>query len=217
MSATLALIGALMLAPQTQPAHTAYRCVDASGHIAFQDHPCSRHERQHKLSLHHFDDPAPAPASTAPPPAPVPPAKPSAAPATPTPAPPPVLWRCQRATDGKSYVSWHGPTPAYRAPLGMLDAYQNDLGQIYRPHQLPAGSVATTGIRPGMVTPGMIGSRYVWVQDRCRRLSRSEACQVIQHEWDATQERIRKAFESDRPPLQKQAEHLRQAMAGCGR
>jgi hypothetical protein len=46
-------------------------------------------------------------------------------------------------------------------------------------------------------------------------LSPAEACQALRDEDDANEEKLRRAFKSDQPPLEQRQAQLRQQLAGC--
>ena len=107
------LSGCLLLAVITPAAAgTVYKCTSAAGAVTYQDAPCPRTQQQQAIHLVDTQPAQPAPqlqeaapdaAEAAPP-----------APAQPVPsAPLPVLYSCQRATDGKIYL-------VYR-PASFLD------------------------------------------------------------------------------------------------
>ena len=200
-------------------AQTVYKCTDGHGGLSFQDAPCARHEKQQVMHLH-----VPAPPPDAHPP---PLARPSPAhtsPAPPKPAPRvvqrtwqiPQLYQCVRATDGKSYVSRDGHPPAYRAPLGILGAFQLPLSQTYGGKHATRRAASDPQLAKGRITSGLVAGHYTWVQDRCRPMGVDEICAHLSAQLEKTQDAIDKAFKSDRPPLERKAAKLRSEMAGCG-
>ncbi len=200
-------------------AQTVYKCTDGHGGVRFQDAPCSRHEKQHVLHLH-----VPAPPSDAHAPPVVPPSPAHTSPAPPKPAPRvvqrtwqiPQLYQCVRATDGKLYVSRNGHPPAYRAPLGILGAFQLPLSQTYGGRNATRRAASDPQLAKGRITPGLVAGHYTWVQDRCRPMGVGEICAHLSAQMEKTQSAIDKAFKSDRPPLERKAAKLRSEMAGCG-
>lgn len=193
-------------------AGTAYQCTDASGKRTFQDKPCSGNQRQQVLQL---DDSQPA--------APPPPAasdstvtEPAAPPAPQQPqfiAPPPTLFACVRATDGKPYTSDHGDPQPYQVPYGILGASQLPLAQVYSGPN--AAGASAPELNRGRVTPGLIANHYVWVQDQCRELTRAETCSALRDAFDDNAEKLRRAFKSDQPPLERREQELRLQLQGC--
>ncbi len=122
-----------------------------------------------------------------------------------------------RATDGKPYVSRNGDPPAYRAPLGMLGAFQLPLSDTYGGKDATRRAASDPQLAHGRITPGLVAGHYTWVQDSCQPMSVAQICAYLGDELDATQDKIDKAFKSDRPPLERKAAMLRKDMAGCDR
>jgi len=192
-------------------AATVYKCTGADGRVSFQDHPCARAQRQDIVPL---ADPAPlAPlpprpaasddrdTSPTPPPAPAAPPEPA--------APLPGLYACTRATDGKFYISRNGDPQPYLAPFGMVGMVQTPLAQG------GAGGVSAPELNRGKVTSGLVSSNYVWVQDQCRPMSYGETCHALQDDYDDNARKLRRAFKSDRPPLERRDDELRAQLASC--
>lgn len=186
---------------------TVYKCTGHDGKVSYQGMPCSAMQRQKTLTLRDrqptpapapvapvADTPAPAPAIAAPPP---PPSRPA--------APLPLMYRCVRATDGTTYLSSGQPAP-YLAPLGMLGIVPTSLAQTYS---------GANHMGHGKVTAGLVANNYTWVQDRCRELSPSETCQALHDDWDANEDKLRRAFKSDQPPLLKREAELRAQLTNC--
>lgn len=186
---------------------TVYKCTGHDGKVSYQGMPCSAMQRQKTLTLSDrqptpapapvapvADTPAPAPAIAAPPP---PPSRPA--------APLPLMYRCVRATDGTTYLSSGQPAP-YLAPLGMLGIVPTSLAQTYS---------GANHMGHGKVTAGLVANNYTWVQDRCRELSPSETCQALHDDWDANEDKLRRAFKSDQPPLLKREAELRAQLTNC--
>ncbi len=191
-------------------AGTAYQCTAADGRTAYQDKPCAAGQRQQVLQL---DDSQPAaPASIpAPPPAATPPPPPPPEPQAP-PAPLPLMYGCVRATDGKAYISSNGDPQPYQVPYGILGASSFSLSQVYGP---PGAGASAPELNRGRITPGLIASRYVWVQDQCRELSRAETCRALRDAYDDNATRLQHAFKSDQPPLERKDRELREQLRNC--
>jgi hypothetical protein len=184
---------------------TVYKCTGHDGRVSYQGMPCSATQQQKTLTLSDRQPtPAPAPAApvadtpapaiAAPPP---PPSRPA--------APLPLMYRCVRATDGTTYLSSGQPAP-YLAPLGMLGIVPTSLAQTYS---------GANHMGHGKVTAGLVANNYTWVQDRCRELSPSETCQALHDDWDANEDKLRRAFKSDQPPLLKREAELRAQLTNC--
>jgi hypothetical protein len=194
------------------PAHagTAYKCTAADGKVVYQDKTCAGSQRQETLQL---DDsvpltpPPPEPENSAPVERPAPPIP--AAPSVPL----PVMYACQRATDGKTYLSENGDPQPYQVPYGMVGPGSGSLSQVYGPPNSAGGSAPE--FNRGRVTPGMIANYYVWVQDQCRELTRAETCHALRDAYDDNATKLRRAFKSDQPPLEQRDEQLRAQLRNC--
>jgi hypothetical protein len=204
------LLAALMLWCLPVVAGTAYQCTDANGKTSFQDKPCSGAQRQQVL---HLDDsqpvamPAPQTSDTpvfetVPPPAPTRPF-----------APLPTMYACIRATDGKTYTSDNGQPQPYQVPYGILGASQLPLSQVYGGPG--AAGASAPELNRGRITPGLVANHYVWVQDQCRALTRSETCHALRDAYDDNEEKLRRAFKSDQPPLEQRERTLREQLRNC--
>ncbi|MEI7035509.1 DUF4124 domain-containing protein [Fulvimonas yonginensis] len=206
-----------LLAPTAPAAATAvYACTGADGRTVFQDKPCRRDQHQRVLDLPDAPVASPPPAAAATPAAPAAPEAPQVppAPAPPT-APLPVLYTCVRATDGTTYLSGNGAPPPYQAPYGVLGAEQLPLSEVYGPDRGGAGISAPEANR-GRVTSGMVADNYVWVQDSCRELGIEETCRALRDAYDENERKLRNAFRSQRPPLERREAQLQAQLASCG-
>ena len=190
-------------------AATVYKCTGADGRVTFQDRPCPGNQRQELVPL---ADPAPAaplpprPAgddrdSTSQPPPPAPAPLPG--------APLPALYACTNAMDGKFYISRNGDPQPYLAPFGMVGMVQTPLARG------GAGGVSAPELNRGKITPGLVSGNYVWVQDQCRPMSFNETCHALQDDYDDNARKLRRAFKSDRPPLERRDEELRAQLTNC--
>jgi hypothetical protein len=195
-------------------AATVYKCSDKHGRVVYQDTPCGRAQTQQRLQL---SDQAPSvpptvrtPAPSTPPAAALPPR--AAAPTPPRP-PPPVLYGCIRATDGKGYLSDDGQPQPYLAPLGMVGILPSTLSQTYGANG--AGGISAPPANRVANPANLVTNHYTWAQDTCQQLSPAEACQALRDEDDANEEKLRRAFKSDQPPLEQRQAQLRQQLAGC--
>jgi hypothetical protein len=193
-------------------AGTAYKCTAADGRAIYQDKPCPGTQRQQTLQL---DDskpvprpaPAPAPAATVA-------AEPSPPPEPVEPLPPlPLMYTCISATDGKTYLSDNGDPQPYQVPYGILGAGSLPLSQVYGPPN-SAGASAPE-LNRGRIRPGLIANYFVWVQDQCRELTPRETCHALREDLDATETKLKRAFKSDQPPLEKREQELREQLRGC--
>lgn len=210
------LSGGLLLAVITPAAaSTVYKCTGAGGAVTYQDAPCPRTQQQQAIHLVDTQPTPPAPqpqeaaprAAAATPPAPVQPHVPS--------VPLPVLYSCQRATDGKIYLSRNGDPQPYQAPFGVLGAVQAPLASVYGPGG--GGGASAPELNRGKVTSGLVANNYVWVQDVCRQLGPQETCAALQDEYDANEHKLRQAFKSERPPFEQREAKLQAQLTSCGR
>ncbi|MET3652888.1 DUF4124 domain-containing protein [Dyella japonica] len=206
----LCILFLLVVASLPAAAGTAYQCTDASGKMSFQDKPCSGNQRQQVLQL---DDSQPAmppqPEATdttvAEPLPPPPPPQPMAA--------LPSMFACVRATDGKPYTSDNGDPQPYQVPYGILGASQLPLSQVYGGRN--AAGASAPELNRGRVTPGLIANNYVWVQDQCRELTRAETCRALRDAYDDNADKLRRAFKSDQPPLERREQELQAQLRNC--
>ncbi|MHA6204742.1 DUF4124 domain-containing protein [Dyella soli] len=206
---TLVLIACLSV---PAVAGTTYKCTATNGKVVYQDRPCPAGQHQEALQLDES-----VPVTPPPPPAPPPVITPAEPPPPPVPFEPPVplpvMYACQRATDGKTYLSEHGDPQPHQVPYGILGAGSLPLSQAYGP---PNGAGASAPeLNRGRVRPGMIANYYVWVQDQCRELTRDETCHALRDAFDENATKLRRAFKSDQPPLEKREEQLREQLRNC--
>jgi len=194
---------------------TVYKCTGGDGKVIFQDAPCSKAQRQQTIDL--ADTPAPsAPMPATPSPAftersaPTPASPPQ--PSEPT-APLPRMYACTRATDGTAYLSNNGYPEPYLAPFGMLGAVQMPLARAYGP--TGGAGISAPEANRGKVTSGLVADNYVWVQDQCRPLTMQEACHALRDAYDENARKLRRAFKSDRPPLEQRDNELRAQLGNC--
>lgn len=207
----LCLLASLLMLSLPTVAGTAYQCTNAGGKVSFQDKPCTGNQRQQVLQL---DDSQPAtpPASDVvdtkvPETAAPPPQQPQFI------APPPSMFACVRATDGKPYTSDNGDPQPYQVPYGILGASALPLSQVYGGRN--AAGASAPELNRGRVTPGLIANHYVWVQDQCRELTHAETCRALRDAFDDNADKLRRAFKSDQPPLERREQELRSQLRGC--
>jgi hypothetical protein len=204
------LLMLLLLPSLPAVAGTAYQCTDSNGKVSFQDKPCASGQHQKELQL---DDsqpytPPPAPAEdtgafepVTPPPPPLPPST------------LPAMFACVRATDGTTYTSDNGDPQPYQVPYGILGASQLPLSQVYGGRG--AAGASAPELNRGRISPGLIANHYVWVQDQCRELTRAETCRALRDAYDQNADKLRRAFKSDQPPLERRDQELRAQLRSC--
>lgn len=192
-------------------ASTAYQCTAANGKVVYQDKPCAVGQHQQTLQL---DDSQPLVV----PPAPAPEEPPADAPASPPPppapvAPPPVMYACVRATDRTTYLSENGNPEPYQVPYGIMGGSGLSLAQAYG---APGGAGASAPeLNRGRVSRGLVGNYFVWVQDQCHELTHAETCHALRDAYDENATKLRRAFKSDRPPLEEREATLLAQLRSC--
>ena len=201
----------------TLHAATAYKCIDAKGAIAFQDHPCATGTRQIKL---HLIEAAPAP--PAPPTdtsntdvAPEPPMVRTTSLPEPAAIPPPSFYLCTRY-DGTTYISDTGEGGSALVPLGVLGVPGRTLSDAYSPQN--SIGVSAPGLRqiphvPARSVP--FGGMSTWIDDDCREASPREACTYLKQALDDVRYKLRKAFSDTTPELKRQEADILERMRGC--
>lgn len=211
-----ALLSLLLLCAGTvvQADDAVYKCVAANGSVTYQGKPCAGTQRQQVMEMPPPGPPAPLP----PPPRPAEPEAPAPPEEAPPPPPPPAaplpaMFGCVRATDGKVYLSENGYPEPYMAPFGMLGAVQMPLSQAYGPSG--GAGISAPEANRGKITPGLVAGHYVWVQDQCRPLSYAETCRALRDAYDENARKLRRAFKSDRPPLEERDAQLRAQLTNC--
>lgn len=203
-----------------------YRCVGSNGQIALQDVPC-RQGRQQVLELARPKDPPPSatPAATAP--------APSAAPAVPAPTPSRVvvvreepLFECT-TPDGERYTADDGegnprwvPGPLVAVHLGPGHAHGPGRPPMHRP-SLPPGNGAAPPRPPGHGPHAsvLVPAGGQWIRDSCQRLTRQEACRMLDGQRWALISRYNSALSSEREQLVRQQRRVEERMERqpCGR
>lgn len=199
------LLVLLLIAATPAVAGTVYKCTGHDGRVSYQGMRCAAGQRQQTLQLSDRHPAAPPPIATVA----APPAEDDVSAVTPLPpvpaAPLPTMYRCVRATDGKTYLS-HGQPAPYLAPLGMLGIVPTSLAQTYS---------AANHMGHGKVTAGLVANHYTWVQDACRELGPQETCQALRDAWDDNEGKLRRAFQDDEPPLKRRQAELREQLSHC--
>jgi hypothetical protein len=200
-------------------AATVYKCVDAKGAVAFQDHPCASSARQITLRLPDAPPPPPAPADdsadddSAP--------APEVAQALPQPPPPPPqipppnFYLCTRY-DGSRYMSDTGQGGSALVPLGVLGIPGRSLADAYGG---PNGiGVSAPGLRTiPRVPAGRVpfGGMDTWIDDECHLASPPEACAYLRSALDDVTSKLRRAFSDTEAQLKEQQAQLQQNLRGC--
>jgi hypothetical protein len=180
---------------------TAYKCKAANGQVVYQGTPCPNGQQQQTLQLQD-DGPAPSPA----PPPPSVDDTPHVAAATPTPppvpaTPPSLMYRCTRATDGKTYLSDNGNPAPYYAPLAMTGIVPTSIGQNF------GGRVSANA--------AMVASHYTLVQDQCQAMTPADTCSTLLDQYDDNERKLSRAFKSDQPALLQREHDLLAQLKHC--
>jgi hypothetical protein len=195
-------------------AHAAvYKCTNALGGVAFQDHACASGETQTKMRFA-SDPPEPPPAvaadevasqpKTDPPPLPPPP-----------PAPVPPMWACLRAEDGTQYVSRDGNPQPRMVPAGVLGIGGKSLAQTYGPGGVGVSAPGMRQIPIDKSPQAAVAGDYVAVQDQCEPMSREQTCSYLQKQYDDVHRKLMRAFKDEQAILQPQEDQLSTDLSGC--
>jgi hypothetical protein len=195
-------------------AHAAvYKCTNALGGVAFQDHACASGEAQTKV--HFASDPPEQPPATAadedssqpktdPPPL-----------APPPPAPVPAMWACLRAEDGAQYVSRDGNPQPRMVPAGVLGIGSKSLAQTYGPGGVGVSAPGMRQIPVDKSPQAAIAGDYVAVQDQCEPMSREQTCNYLQKQYDDVHKKLMRAFKDEQAILLPQEDRLSTDLSGC--
>jgi hypothetical protein len=193
-----------------------YKCTDAHGGIAYQDHACASGATETLVQIEA------APALPAPEIAPAPTAETMPAPAapapvteTPPPKPLPPLWFCTRPEDGSHYVSRDGIVQPRFVPLGIMGYPGKSLAQAYG----PGGNAMST---PELSKPPIdrspqaaIAGDYTEIVDQCVSASAAQTCDYLRQEHDRIRAKLRNAFKDERAVLQPQQDQIEDELGGC--
>lgn len=188
----------LMLHGPARADTTAYKCQAANGQVIYQGTPCAHGQQQQTLQLQD-DGPASSPAASAsvddaphvvaamPPPLPT--------------TPPSLMYRCTRATDGKTYLSDNGNPAPYYAPLAMTGIVPTSIGQNF------GGRVSANA--------AMVASHYTLVQDQCQAMTPADTCSTLLDQYDDNERKLSRAFKSDQPALLQREHDLLAQLKHC--
>ncbi len=210
----LVLVAIVCLAPLVR-AGEVYKCTDAQGDIAFQDHPCAKGSEQ--ALVHVADAPLHAP-----PPAVSDTSAPSSQPvqrtpvaATPPPARLPALWICENAEDGTQYFSSNGTPPVRYVPLGTLGYPGQSLSQAYGPGGIGVSAPGMRQIPVDRSRDAALAGGYTPLQDRCVQATRDQTCTYLRDQYERIHEKLRRAFKDERAVLQPREDTLAAQLGGC--
>jgi len=192
-----------------------YKCVDASGAVAFQDQPCPTGATQSRV---HLAPPPPADAATPLARAPSPPAetRPAEASSPPPAKPLPPMWVCRSAENGKQYFSRSGNPPVRFVPLGVLGYPGHSLAQAYGPGGIGVSAPGMRKIPVSHAPADALAGEYTTMQDTCVRASPEQTCAYLRKRFDEVQEKLDHArFKDEQARLQPQVDRLRNELGGC--
>jgi hypothetical protein len=199
------LLCGLLLGSLTMFAHaqdgtvTAYKCTSAQGQVIYQGTPCKANQKQQTLQLDDNEPGTPPPQDSdtdeTPQVAATPPPRPSV-----LRTPPSLMYRCTRATDGKTYLSDNGNPQPYYAPLAMTNILPTPLGQT-SPHVTPNAA--------------MVASHYTMVQDQCEPMSPQDTCSELRSQYEDNEKKLSRAFKADQPALQQRESELLAELSHC--
>lgn len=206
------LLASFCLTPLAH-ASDVYKCTDAHGNVAFQDHPCATGHDQTLVQIKEAPaySPPPATDTAAPPAQPTQAAVAAVAPRVPL----PPLWVCENAEDGTQYFSRNGAPPVRYVPLGTLGYPGQSLSQAYGPGGIGVSAPGMRKIPIDRSPNAAIAGGYTPVQDRCIRATRDQTCGYLRSQYDKIHEKLRRAFKDERAVLQPQEDTLEAQLGGC--
>ncbi len=198
-------------------AHAAevYKCTNAGGTPAFQDHPCAAGDQEAKV---HVNDSASARAS-----APATSSNEGAAPAEPAVVRPlvrakaaaPTMWLCVRPEDGSQYMSRDGVSQPRMVPAGVLGISGKNLADAYGQKGIGVSAPGVRSVPIDHSAQAAIAGDYVAVQDQCSQASHEQVCGYLQKQYDDVHQKLKRAFKDEQAVLQPQEDQLLKDLNGC--
>ena len=190
-----------------------YKCTNATGIPAYQDHPCASGEEESKVHIINTSA-APAPAAAS---------DDNPAPAEPAMAPSrvrakssaPAMWVCVRPEDGSQYMSRDGVSQPRMVPAGVLGIPGKNLAQAYGPGGI---GVSAPGVRTVPIdhsAQAAVAGDYVAVQDQCSQASHGQACDYLNKQYDDVHQKLKRAFKDEQAVLKPQEDQLLKDLGGC--
>ncbi|HEX4479505.1 MAG TPA: hypothetical protein VH082_01755 [Rudaea sp.] len=188
-----------------------YKCTNATGIPAFQDHPCATGDQEAKVHVTGTSAaPQPVDNSVPPPRGPaVPP--PRVQPRNPT----PPMWVCVRPEDGTQYMSRDGVTQPRMVPAGVLGIPGKSLSEAYAPGGIGVSAPGLRTIPIDRSARSAIAGDYVAVQDQCSQASRAQVCGYLEKQYDDVHQKLKRAFKDEQAVLQPQEDQLLNDLSGC--
>jgi len=190
-----------------------YKCTNALGGVAYQDHACANGDVQTKV--HFASDPPEQPSAAA---ADEDASQPKADPpplAPPPQAPVPPMWACLRAEDGTQYVSRDGNPQPRMVPAGVLGIGGKSLAQTYGPGGVGVSAPGMRQIPVDKSPQAQVAGDYVAVQDQCEQMSREQTCSYLQKQYDDVHRKLMRAFKDEQAILAPQEDQLTTDLSGC--
>jgi hypothetical protein len=189
-----------------------YKCTNAGGVPAFQDHPCASGDEESKV--HIVNTPA-APAAAA--------ADDSPAPAEPVvvqrlghaKSAAPTMWLCVRPEDGSQYMSRDGVSQPRMVPAGVLGIPGKNLADAYGQKGIGVSAPGVRSVPIDRSAQAAVAGDYVAVQDQCSQASPAQVCGYLQKQYDDVHQKLKRAFKDEQAVLQPQEDQLLKDLGGC--
>jgi hypothetical protein len=193
-----------------------YKCTNAQGDVAYQDHACPASTTATQMRLP--DPPPEQPATVAPPIDTTPSAQTSQPPSDPLPprAPLPAMFVCQNAEDGSTYFSENGSPPVRYVPLGTLGYPGKSIGQAYGPGG--GSGISAPGVNkiPISTSPrDAIATQLTALQDACAPASPGQTCGYLRKQYDDVEHKLKRAFKDERAVLEPRERELQAQLDNC--
>jgi hypothetical protein len=194
-------------------AHAAevYKCTNAGGVPAFQDHPCANGDQESKV--HIVNTPVAAAAADDDNPAPAEPATTPARVQTKSSAP--AMWLCVRPEDGSQYMSRDGISQPRMVPAGVLGIPGKNLAQAYGGNGIGVSAPGVRAVPVDHSAQAAVAGDYVAVQDQCSQASPAQACGYLQKQYDDVHQKLKRAFKDEQAVLKPQEDQLIKDLGGC--
>jgi hypothetical protein len=197
-------------------AHAAevYKCTNAGGVPAFQDHPCAGGDQETKVHVADVvDTPAPVSATTGEGSAPAGPAV--VAPLVRAKESAPAMWLCVRPEDGSQYMSRDGVVQPRMVPAGVLGIPGKNLADAYGQKGIGVSAPGVRAVPIDHSAQAAVAGDYVAVQDQCSQASPAQVCGYLQKQYDDVHQKLKRAFKDEAAVLQPQEDQLLKDLNGC--
>jgi len=201
-----------LIACGSSHAAEVYKCINATGIPAFQDHPCANGDQESKV---HIVNTSAAPAAPASDDSPAP-AEPALAPSrVQMKAGTPSMWLCVRPEDGSQYMSRDGVSQPRMVPAGVLGIPGKNLAQAYGPNGIGVSAPGVRTVPIDRSAQAAVAGDYVAVQDQCSQASHGQVCTYLQKQYDDVHQKLKRAFKDEQAVLQPQEDQLLKDLGGC--